>query len=80
MLTVKEAVESKGDQRWEPDVGKRLKGEVHPLALAIAIVFWIFLYHLLPGEGVFDISSFQHFSKIWISISKRGFTNIFVKH
>ena len=32
MMTVKETVESKGEQYWEPDVGKSLKGKVHPLA------------------------------------------------
>ena len=40
MMTVKETVESKGEQYWEPDVGKSLKGEVHPLAGAITVVSW----------------------------------------
>ena len=38
MMTVKETVESKGEQYWEPDVGKSLKCEVHPLACAGTIV------------------------------------------
>ena len=36
-VTVKEAVKSKGEQYWEPDVGKSLKGEVHPLAGASTV-------------------------------------------
>ena len=35
ILTVKQAVDSKDEQYREPDVGKRLKGEEHPLALAL---------------------------------------------
>ena len=35
VLTVKQAVDSKDDQNREPDGGKRLKGEKHPLALAL---------------------------------------------
>ena len=35
ILTVKQAVDSKAEQYREPDVGKRLKGEKHPLALAL---------------------------------------------
>ena len=35
ILTVKQAVDSKDDQNREPDVGKRLEGEKHPLALAL---------------------------------------------
>ena len=37
ILTVKEAVESKGEKYWEPGVGKSFKGEVHPLARAITV-------------------------------------------
>jgi len=36
--SVKEAVKSKGEQYWEPDVGKSLKGEVHPIAGAITVI------------------------------------------
>ena len=38
IVTVKEAVESKGKKNWEPDVGESLKSEKHPLAGAITIV------------------------------------------
>ena len=41
IVTVKQAVESKGKENWEPDVGKRLKSEKHPLARAITIVSWM---------------------------------------
>ena len=41
IVTVKQAVESKGKEYGEPDVGKRLKSEKHPLALAITIVSWM---------------------------------------
>ena len=44
MLTVNKTVESKDDQYWEPDVGKSLKGEENPLALAIAFVSWKQIY------------------------------------
>ena len=35
--TVKQAVESEGEQNWKPDVGKSLKGEKHPLAQAVTV-------------------------------------------
>ena len=40
IVTVKEAVKSKGEQYWEPNVGKRFKGEVHPIAGAITVISW----------------------------------------
>ena len=36
--TVKLTVESKGDEDWEPDLGKSLMGEEHSLAGALIIV------------------------------------------
>ena len=41
IVTVNQAVESKGKEYWEPDVGKRLKGEKHPLADATTFVSWM---------------------------------------
>ena len=41
IVTVKQAVESKGKEYREPDVGKRLKSEKHPLALATTFVSWM---------------------------------------
>ena len=41
IVTVKQAVESKGKEYREPDVGKRLKGEKHPLADATTFVSWM---------------------------------------
>ena len=40
IVTVKEAVKSKGEQYWEPNVGKSFKVEVHPLAGAITVISW----------------------------------------
>ena len=39
--TVNQAVESKGKEYREPDVGKRLKSEKHPLADATTFVSWM---------------------------------------
>ena len=41
IVTVKQAVESKGKEYRKPDVGERLKSEEHPLARAITIVSWM---------------------------------------
>ena len=36
--TIKLAVESKGDEDWEPDLGESVMGEEHSLAGALIIV------------------------------------------
>ena len=41
LVTVNQAVESKGKEYREPDVGESLKSEKHPLAGAITIVSWM---------------------------------------
>ena len=41
ILTVQQAIESKGEKYREPDVGKCLKGEKHPLAETFTLVSWM---------------------------------------
>ena len=45
--TIEQAPESKSEKYPEPEIGERLKGEVHPLAFARTVVSWILCFNFL---------------------------------